>query len=111
MVRNLASCLAIVAIILSALPWDSVAENRADDHSFDFTEAPHEPGSCHDSGAPCDDCGATCLCPCCPTVMFTVPACGLPVAVGLSTEHPPGCVDDLKPSDIVDRIFHPPRSS
>lgn len=109
--RRLVGWLLLLALFVSALPWDLAAAQPAAAQSALVPAPASHP--CPDPGPIGDPCGDGCLCPCCPAHTVAPPGSGLsfktplPPAQGLLVVF----ARDLHPSDFVDRVFHPPRLS
>jgi hypothetical protein len=108
MTRRLIGWLLLFAVFASALLWEHSAEQPVGEQLISVDAPERNPCPYPVSeGDPCDD---GCLCPCSPT---HTPAS---LMSGLVLRPPSyrsgslsGYSSDLHPSDILDRIFHPPR--
>lgn len=115
MTRRLVACFLLLAVAVSAFPWEVLAAAR-ENHSGQapasvLAHLPSPP--CPDPAPQGDPRGDGCLCPCCPAHALAPPV----VHVGLSarladrkSDLAPHA-DDLHPSDIIHRVFHPPRQA
>jgi len=110
MIRSLVGWLLLVAVFVSALPWE-LAAARSSDSQTELAAAPAVPHQCPDPGPAGDPCGDGCLCPCCPAHAVAPPAAACALAEATPDETGPvsGFDRDLHPRDFLDRIFHPPR--
>lgn len=109
MMRILLGWLLVLAVLVSALPWELAAAAPGDGDST-AVEAPVSP-YCPDSEPLGDSCGGGCLCPCCPAHTLPPPVSDLALAAPVPNARGllPSYSGGLYPRDVRDRVFHPPR--
>ena len=96
----------LLAVVLSALPWEIAAEVGGPLSSavVSWSDSP-APGPAE---TPCRE---MCLCSCCPAHSLTPGASDQAGGAQLFATGPlPLGSDTMHPTEFVDRVFHPPRS-
>ncbi|MBI4817457.1 MAG: hypothetical protein HY791_14445 [Deltaproteobacteria bacterium] len=112
MIRRFLASILMFAVTLSAFPWEVLPPGQLEG-SLAVLAPPGShpcPESVPQGGDPC---GGGCLCPCCPAHALAPPVVDVEVGArpaGQRSDLGPRA-EDLNPSDIAQRIFHPPRQA
>lgn len=110
MTRRLVAWLLLLAVFVSASPWElAAASPPADPQMVAGHSAPGEPSpEPTPAGDPCE---GNCLCPNCPAHSLAPPEANVAIGAVIPIDRVDlaAGVGELHPRDFIDRVFHPPR--